>query len=190
VKSNRPQNSVARKKKRKRDEKEEEEDVEEEDMLILSKNQRVSNIRRPCKRCSKISLPGNYGFCSFHRIPIRKSPSTATLGVRIYDALPATMSTRARYHNFLSAAQQRAKTVHITMHRWLLLSCSPCAYCSRRGADVINGVDRVVDNEAHYSDNSSVPCCFKKRVRCHCEGGWIGRDARIRNRRRRTSQVS
>lgn len=181
MKRNRPQNSVARKMKRKRDEEEEEEeeDVEEEDMLILSRNQRASNIRRPCKRCSKISIPGNYGFCGFHRIPVRKCPSTATVGVQVYDALPETMSTRARYRGFLYNAQQRGKSVHLTMKRWLLLSCTPCAYCNSRGADVINGVDRLY-NEANYTDNNCVPCCHA----CNAEKGemplrlWMNRKGR------------
>ena len=149
---------------------EEEESKEDEESL---------NGRSPCKKCRKTALPGNYGFCSFHRIAVRKCSSTATVGVRMYDALPDTMSTRARYRSFLFNAQKRGKSVHLAVGKFVLLVCSPCAYCSHRGADVLNGVDRV-HNEAHYMDNNSVPCCHA----CNNEKGemplrlWMDRKGR------------
>ena len=104
-----------------------------------------------------MGLPGNYGFCALHRTPGRKSASTMTVEGEIWDALSDSMSTGSKWQNFLGNAQARNKIVQITRRRWLLV-CSPCAYCGRRGADILVGVDRV-RNGTNYMDANSVPCC-------------------------------
>ena len=167
-------NSVARKRKRNREEEEEESEEDDES----EEDEEIPKGRSPCKKCSKPSIPSNYGFCSFHRKGERKSPAEANEN-QMYDVLPHAMSTRNRYRSFLVNAQQRGKSVHVTMLRWMLLSCLKCAYCSKRGANILNGVDRI-RNECHYTFNNSVPCCHT----CNSEKGemplrlWMDRRGR------------
>ena len=169
------------------EEEEEEKETDEEEeagpaVFVVAETDKRCKGDGTLSVCLNMGVPGNYGFCALHRKLGRKSASTMTVDGKIWDALPDSMSTRSKWQNFLGNAQARNKIVQITRRRWLLLVCSPCAYCGRRGADILVGVDRV-RNGIHYT-------AIQKRETCNCDNGWIGMNARNRNRRQRTSQVS
>ena len=177
------------------EEEEEEEIVEEEEEKIVEEEEEEeeeevgpAETGKRCKGdgtlsvCLNMGVPGNYGFCALHRKQGRKSGSTMTVNGKIWDALPDSMSTRSKWQNFLGNAQARNKIVQITQRRWMLLVVSPCAYCGRRGADILVGVDRV-RNDTHYTDANSVPCCYS----CNGEKNdmplrtWMDRKGRLRS---------